>query len=123
MSNPQGQLSIRTSGSPDDLLQLLDWFRHDDALRGRVVPRAPQIHEGQLGEIYEVLQVALGSGGLATALAVSLRTWLINRRSNIKISLTRDSDGVTVEVDAQRADPDELIDKITKLINPSNPIP
>lgn len=117
MSNPQGQLSIRTSGSHDDLVQLLDWFRHDDALRGRVKPRTSQIREGQLGDLYDVLTVAVGAGGLAPALALSLNTWLAHRRSDIKILITSDSDKVSIEIDAKRADPRELTTQIQNLIH------
>ncbi|MFB8277231.1 effector-associated constant component EACC1 [Nocardia colli] len=110
------QVSIGTDGSPDDLVELLDWFRHDDALRGRVRPQSPQIREGQMGGLYDVLVVAVGAGGIATALTRSLTVWLINRRSDITLTVTS-PDGVKVDLDAKRVKSSDVLKDIQKLFD------
>ncbi|MEV0712868.1 effector-associated constant component EACC1 [Nocardia aurea] len=119
MSNLKGQLSIRTDGSQDDLIQLLDWFAHDDALRGHVHPRPVLVRDEQMGDLYDVLMVAVGTGGLAPALARSLTTWLAHRRSDITITVARDD--VCIEIDAKRAKSDAVISQIQFLIDPPAP--
>ncbi|MGY0500878.1 effector-associated constant component EACC1 [Nocardia sp. FBN12] len=114
MTDLNGQLTIRSAGGTDELFRLLEWFRNDDALRGRVGLPAPRIREGQLGDIYDVLVVAVGAGGLAPALVRSLNSWFTTRRSDIKLTLERD--GVTVEVDAKRAKAPELVREIQNLL-------
>lgn len=118
MSNPNGQLSIRTNGSSDELMQLMDWFRHDEFLRGQVQPRPLQVSDDRMGDLYDVLMVAAGAGGLAPALARSLTTWLTLRRSEITLTVTRDADGVAIEVDAERVKTTDLVKEIQKLIDP-----
>ncbi|MGI5221318.1 effector-associated constant component EACC1 [Nocardia sp. CA-290969] len=118
MPDPTGTLLIHTTGAADDLLQLLDWFRHDDELRGRIRPNTPRAGEGQMGGLYDVLIVAVGAGGVAAALARSLTTWLTHRRSDITITLTREDGRVTVEVDAKRTTTADLIRDIQGLIDP-----
>lgn len=116
MPNPNGQLSIRTDGRPDDLVQLLDWLRHDDALRGRVQPQSPQIRDGHMGDPYEVLTVAVSSGGIAAALARSLTVWLTNLRSDVTITVTR-ANGDNIALDAKRVKSTDVLQDIQKLID------
>lgn len=121
MTDLNGQLTIRASGDSDELFQLLEWFRNDDELRGRVSLPAPQIREGQMGDIYDVLVVAVGAGGLAPALVKSLNTWFNTRRSDITLTFKRN--GIEVEVDAKRAKAPELVREIEKLVGaPDSPL-
>ncbi|WP_040694324.1 effector-associated constant component EACC1 [Nocardia vinacea] len=117
MSNPNGQLSIRTTGSPDDLVQLLDWFGRDDALRGRVRLESPPIQDGQMGDLYQVLTVALSSGGIATALAGALKTWFTTRRSDLVVTISR-PDGTELKVDAKHVNSHEVLSDLTALVEP-----
>ncbi|MGW5924548.1 effector-associated constant component EACC1 [Nocardia fluminea] len=119
MSEPNDQLTIHTSGGPDELLQLLDWFRHDAALRGRVSASAARIRDGQMGDLYDVLMVAVGAGGLAPALTRSLTAWLIHRRSDITITLTR-SDGTEVTLNSNRVKSPEVLKELGNLLNESD---
>ncbi|WP_278265256.1 hypothetical protein [Nocardia sp. AG03] len=112
MPNLQETLSIRTDGNVDDLLSLVDWFKRDDALRGRVMLRSAEISDGQMGDIYQVAEIV--GGGLAGALGTSLTTWLINRRSDVKVIL-RNPRGLELEVDAKRVNAIELVTEINKL--------
>ncbi|APE36223.1 hypothetical protein BOX37_22430 [Nocardia mangyaensis] len=114
MTDLNGQLTIRTSGDSDELFRLLEWFRNDDALRGRVSLPTPQIREGQMGDVYDVLTVAGGAGGFGTALAMSLNAWLKTRRSQVKITLKRN--GIELELDAAIIKAPELVREIHKLL-------
>jgi hypothetical protein len=52
--------------------------------------------------------VAVGSGGAATVLATSLKTWLAHpRRSDVRIRI-EGADGREVVIDAKRASIDDL---------------
>lgn len=105
---------IHTTGSVDELVQLLDWFRHDDALRGRVSTPPPRIRDGQMGDLYDVLMVAVGAGGLAPALTRSLTAWLTHRRSDVTITLTRGD--VTVALNGERVKSPEVLQEIRSML-------
>ncbi|MGW0324679.1 effector-associated constant component EACC1 [Nocardia sp. NPDC003183] len=114
MPDLDDQLTIQTSGDSDELFRLLEWFRGDDALRGRVSLPPARTHEGQMGDLSDVLVVAVGAGGLGPALAMSLSAWLNTRRSDIRVMLKRN--GVEVELDAKRANAPELVREIQNLL-------
>lgn len=101
MPEPKNQLTIHTSGTVDDLLELLEWFNDEDDLRGRVELPSNGIHPGQMGDLYEVLAVAVGAGGLAPVLARSLTSWFTTRRSDIAITLKIDKH-TELTLDAKR---------------------
>ncbi|MGW3959356.1 effector-associated constant component EACC1 [Amycolatopsis sp. NPDC005003] len=81
------QADIEVSG--DDRVAefgaLWEWLRRERALAGAVHGRPKPATDGELGGAYEVLSVALGSGGAVVALANSLTTWLRSRRSDISV--------------------------------------
>lgn len=106
MPNGQGALTIHTDGSADDLFGLLEWFTEDDELRGRVSMPTTPIRPGRMGDLAEVLVVALGAQGVATALVQSLTAWLAHRRSDIAVTLTLDHTQITV--DAKRVKTPEI---------------
>lgn len=114
MTDLNGPLTIRASGDSDELFRLLEWFRNDDALRGRVSLPTPQIREGQMGDVYDVLVVAVGAGGLGPALTMSLNAWLKTRRTPIKLVLKRN--GIELELDAETIKAPELVREIHKLL-------
>ncbi|MFE3195910.1 hypothetical protein ACFXHA_43410 [Nocardia sp. NPDC059240] len=110
-------MTIRVDSGPDELLALLDWFSHDDVLRGRVHPRSAPSDKGQMsGGVVEVLVVALGAGGLGSALMTSLTAWVTHRRSNVTITVTRGE--TTVELDAVRVKAPEVIRELKDLLDP-----
>ncbi|MGW5370611.1 effector-associated constant component EACC1 [Streptomyces sp. NPDC004009] len=81
------------------LISLRDWLAGEEVLRGRVelLARTPQ--PGQMGAALDVLAVALGSGGAGAVLARSLSTWLVQRRADVTVRMSRgDGREVTVEV-------------------------
>lgn len=116
MSVGNTELEIRVDGGSDELLALLDWFGHDDALRGQVHPRSERAGHGQMsGGVVEVLAVAFGASGIGSALATSLTTWLTHRRSDVTLTLTRGD--TTVELDATRVKAPEMMRELKDLID------
>jgi hypothetical protein len=87
------------SGS-DQLRSLHAWLVADGELRGRVrlLPQLPR--PGTLGAVDDVLTVALGPGGAATALASVLITWIRHRTAEVTVTLTR-PDGSSVNLSAK----------------------
>ena len=99
------EAEIRISGSRGggevdqigELAALLDWLRGERGLAGAVrevrVPPGP----GELGGAPEALVVALGAGGAAGTLATSLFGWLRTRRPNVRITVTKGKNSITIE--------------------------
>lgn len=75
MTDLNGQLTIRTSGDSDELFPVAGVVpqRRRATWPGQLA--RPQIREGQMGDVYDVLTVAVGAGGLGPALAMS-RSWI-----------------------------------------------
>jgi membrane-associated two-gene conflict system component 1 (EACC1) len=71
----------------DDLLLLARWLRDEDEFRGRVTVINQPAEPGHMGAVVDVLQVAVGSEGAATALVLSLFGWLHHRRTAQKVTM------------------------------------
>ncbi|MGH3426526.1 MAG: effector-associated constant component EACC1 [Pseudonocardiaceae bacterium] len=101
----------------DVLRSLLDWLRHEDALRGRVRTGHAPVRPGEMGGVLEVLEVALGSGGAGAVLAGSVSTWLSQpRRADVTLTVTAE-DGRHIELDAHRVrDPAALLREVERLL-------
>jgi hypothetical protein len=98
------EISILADGedSAEVLTELQDWLRQEPEFRGLVTLVAHQPNPGELGNVPELLSVAVGGGGALTALAASLKTFLAQpRRSDVRITV-RSADGRSVEIDAKR---------------------
>ncbi|MEU4341490.1 hypothetical protein AB0H00_09500 [Nocardia sp. NPDC023852] len=115
MLESDGQLTIRVDGDADELFQLLEWFNDDDELRGRVSLPSNQIRPGQMGDLYDVLVVAVGAGGIAPALARSLTSWFTVRRSDISITVKRD-DQTEITLDAKRIKTPEVTQALQTML-------
>ncbi|MCX4469433.1 hypothetical protein C5N14_12725 [Micromonospora sp. MW-13] len=94
------QISV-VGGDEADLSSLFDWLRLEDGLRGRLtfvpVPAGPD----EMGAAWDVLSVALASGGTLSVLAGSLAVWFQQpRRPNIKIEISVSQDDTRIVVDA-----------------------
>lgn len=114
------RIAVLSSEGEIVLRSLLDWLHHEDELRGRAVLERAAPRSGEMGGLVDALVVALGSGGAGAALAQSLSTWLRQRRSDIKITIT--SDGRTLELDAQRVpDAQALIREVGDLLGDQEP--
>lgn len=117
MSEPQKQLTIRTHGNADELFELYEWFNDDDDLRGRVSLPQAAIRPGQMGDLASVLVVALGAGGIATALTQSLNTWFTVRRSEVAITLKRNGgDETEITIDAKRIAMPEVAQAVQRML-------
>ncbi|MGN2638576.1 effector-associated constant component EACC1 [Nocardia takedensis] len=101
MSNPEGQLSIRADDRAFDPPRSLDWFHQDHALSGRAQPRPLGIRDGEVGDVCDLLMVGGGGRGLTPALARSLTTRPIHRRSDLPVTVAR-SDDASLTPDARR---------------------
>lgn len=114
-------LRVRVSAGPGEaaethLVSLRDWLAAEEALRGRVelLTRTPQ--PGQMGAALDVLAVALGSGGAGAVLARSLSTWLVQRRADVTVHVSR-GDGRKVTVEVRRtSDPQAVIGAVGELL-------
>ncbi|MFE9580567.1 hypothetical protein ACFYO1_29600 [Nocardia sp. NPDC006044] len=87
------------SGVSDDVRSLRQWLLSEPDLHGRVTLVAAAPDEGTLGSTVETLMVALGPGGVATAVASVLISWIRRRVTDINVKITR-PDGSTCEVSA-----------------------
>ncbi|MFJ2650739.1 hypothetical protein ACIO1C_28975 [Streptomyces sp. NPDC087420] len=115
------ELELRVSGDDAEthLLALRDWLALEDVLRGRLEMRQSAPEPGHMGVALDVVAVALGSGGAGAVLARSLTTWLIQRRTDVKVSVVA-ADGRRVEVDVRRAaDPERVIAEVVTLLEQS----
>ncbi|WP_229851817.1 effector-associated constant component EACC1 [Streptomyces albospinus] len=109
------RLRIGAGGADDQLRSLLDWLRHEDGLRGRVQAQRAPVAQGEMGGALDALVVAVGSGGVGAILANCVSTWIAQRRSDVRITLTTE-DGRTLEVDAKGVDPQALTRDIERLL-------
>jgi hypothetical protein len=93
----EAEIRICEGDAVAELASLGDWLRGERALAGavRAVPHQPT--ETELGGAFELLAVALGSGGAGATLAKSLVTWLQTRRPGVKITVASRSGSVTLE--------------------------
>ncbi|MFC4068638.1 effector-associated constant component EACC1 [Actinoplanes subglobosus] len=85
-----------------------EWLRAEDALRGRVRnSMQPQTQES-MGALSDGIIVAIGSGGILTALVTSLVNWLTRDKStasevNRPIITVTLPDGMVIRIDSQGA--------------------
>ncbi|MGI5454328.1 effector-associated constant component EACC1 [Streptomyces sp. CA-249302] len=92
------ELEIRLGEGTSDaeVASLLEWLRRERDLQGRVRAqrRAPKPEE--LGGSFELISVAVGSGGIATAFVTSLGSWLSSRRTEQSVTVTLDGKSVQI---------------------------
>ncbi|MEV5506657.1 effector-associated constant component EACC1 [Streptomyces orinoci] len=92
-------IEVRGQRSGDELRSLCEWLVADERLRGRVrLDIAPPV-PGTLGSALETLSVAVGPGGVATALASVLITWIRRRTGSVSLKVSK-PDGSTYELNA-----------------------
>lgn len=103
-----------------ELESLYEWLVRDPELRGQVSPKLAAPKSGKLGAVLESLIVVLGPGGVATALASVLISWLRRRVGEVHMKITVDD--TSVEIDGKNfRDMDakgfqRLIDDIVELL-------
>jgi Effector Associated Constant Component 1 len=74
-------------GGAAEYTALLTWLRGERALAGltRLIRTPPR--DGELGGSMDMLTVALGSGGVAVALANCLITWIRSRQRKVAVTI------------------------------------
>lgn len=95
----QVRLTVTGNDAPAAMRSLHAWLAGQDELRGRVrsVMEAPE--PGAMGSVVEALLVTLGPGGVASAVASVLISWIRRQSGAISVSATR-PDGMEVTVTA-----------------------
>jgi hypothetical protein len=109
-------LSIRTDDDAEELRSLLAWLQQDDALRGRVRMQNTPVGPEEMGGLLDALTVVLGTSGVAAALSGSVSTWISQRRSDVKLTVTAPN-GRSVDVDAKRVNARTLAADIERLLD------
>jgi Effector Associated Constant Component 1 len=92
---------LSVAGSLDDSAALGALLDADPDLRGHVRREVPQGPEGALGGGLPELVIALGSSGVATAVASVLMVWLRQRSGAVSVHITQ-PDGTQLELTAER---------------------
>lgn len=111
-------VTLSVTGSLDDSVALGALLDTDPDLRGHVRRAVAQVPEGALSGGLPDLLIALGSSGVATALASVLMVWLRQRSGSVSVHITR-PDGTQLGLTAERVralDSDELrayVDQLT----------
>lgn len=83
-----------------ELESLGGWLRGEPEFAGRVKFAGGTPKEGELGTPQDALEVALGSGGAISVLALSLKGWLSQpRRADVKLKIQNGDK--CVELDAR----------------------
>jgi membrane-associated two-gene conflict system component 1 (EACC1) len=93
------QLRLTGSDDPADTRELEAFLTGNPELRRWVTAQVAAPKPGAMGSVTDVLVVALGQGGTATALASVLISWIRRQRSTISVH-TRCSCGKETTVSA-----------------------
>ena len=115
IASTEVRLRIEGGNEIDEIADLWDWLRGERTWSGavRAVRTAPS--EGELGGAFDVLAVALGSGGAGVALAKSLTVWLRTRRPSVAITVTTSTQKVTVE--ARNVDRTDILPLLERVLS------
>ncbi|MEU5850343.1 effector-associated constant component EACC1 [Saccharopolyspora shandongensis] len=92
-------IEVEASELGPELRSLHQWLIAESELRGRVQTVQSPPEPGTLGPTTDALLVALGPGGVATAVATVLVSWIRRRVGDVTAKVTR-PDGTTIEVEA-----------------------
>lgn len=91
---------------------LLDWLRRERIPGVTVVPEWAEIPAGHMGAVSDALLVTL-SPAAASAFAGTLAVWLRMRRTEVRLTIRRGEQEVTLDAKALR-DPELVIREILK---------
>jgi len=123
--NWEVDLRISLADDRDDeqganLESLSGWLRDAPELAGYVTEDRVQ-RPGELSALSDALVVSVGSGGMLSVLAMSLKVWLAQpRRSRVRIRVETHK-GRTVEIDADRVGRDKVEALIRQAIGSVHP--
>ena len=114
------QISV-VGGDEAELSSLFDWLRLEDGLRGRLTFVPAPIGPDEMGATWDVLSVALASGGTLSVLAGSLAVWFQQpRRPSIKIEISVSQDDTRIVVDATNV---KNVEQILRQVSSLSPVP
>lgn len=103
---------VRIAVVGDDLASLREWLSLEDALRGRVRLVDGPAADDEMGVGTELVVVVGAAVPVVSVLARAVTTWLVQRRSDVTVTVTA-PDGRSVSVDAKRVvDPEKLIREV-----------
>ncbi|WP_109508239.1 effector-associated constant component EACC1 [Nocardioides speluncae] len=88
------ELSVGGQGPRTDLelelRTLQDWVRRERTPGVRVVRKPPELKEGDLGALSDVIQVIVATGDVAAAaagIATAIYSWLQSRRTKVAVTV------------------------------------
>lgn len=114
-------MQVRLTVAGDDATaatrSLEEWLAGHDELRGRVGPVVTAPQPGTMGSVADVLMVTVGPGGVATAVASVLISWIRRQRGTVSVSARRpDGAEITLTADHVRGlTPEEVRSLVTEL--------
>ena len=92
---------------------LYEWLRRENALRGNVQMSRNPARPGEMGDLADIIVVAVESGGLLSVVVTSVATWLSQRRNDVEIEI-KSPDGRSVRVNSRgKANAEELLKALT----------
>lgn len=96
-------MQVRLTVAGDDatavMRSLEAWLASHDELRGQVEPVVTAPQPGTMGSVADVLMVTVGPGGVATAVASVLISWIRRQRGKVSVSAKR-PDGAEITLTA-----------------------
>ncbi|MFD0686050.1 effector-associated constant component EACC1 [Actinomadura fibrosa] len=115
------RISITENDQASTLESLADWLRGEPDLAGRARLEAPPPRPGEMGSAVDALMVAVGSGGVVSVLASSLKVWLAQpRRSDIRL-LVQSEPGQKIEIEAKRVSREDIEGLLRHALNAERP--
>lgn len=118
------QARIAVDGRDTDRESLWDWLRHEPELRGRLQLSTVPTHDEAMGAttdlVIEVSAVLAGASAVWATLAKSLSVWLVQRRSDLTITVTG-PDRRKVSVSAKRVvDAEQILRSVLETTTPTD---
>ncbi|MGH3826118.1 MAG: effector-associated constant component EACC1 [Pseudonocardiaceae bacterium] len=98
----QVRLAVAGDDAPAATRSLEAWLVGHDELRGQVRPVVEAPRPGAMGSVAEMLLLTVGQGGVATAVASVLISWIRRQSGTVSVRVTR-PDGAEVTVTAEHA--------------------
>lgn len=112
------QLRILEGDAVPALESLADWLSGEPDLSGRIRLAASGPRRGELGALTDAVVVSVGSGGVLSVLATSLKAWLMHpRRSDIRV-VVQEKGNRKVEVDARRVTSEDVEKLLRSVLSP-----
>lgn len=118
------QARIAVDGRDADRESLWDWLRHEPVLRGRLQLSTAPTPDEAMGAptdlVVEISAALAGASAVWAALSKSLSVWLVQRRSDVTITVTG-PDHRQVSVSAKRvADAEQILRSVLETTTPTD---